>query len=271
MKTIVSFGALALSALLAQAGQAQAQAQVESPQQTQKAQQDRQQAEAYLRKEEAAITGRQSQSTDRANQDAGVADEAAGHSDGARPARSTSPNVGAGGARGASGASGNTGASPAGSTPPPSYGPVLNPRQPQSRDPARKDPAEVHDETDTLIREAPPKQSQQSQQSPQTQQQKQKQARQNQRRREAWQPAGPLAPRSLSGSESAAIGSGALRIPAPAQAPQPVVPSIAPLNSCVGGACRDTAGGTYNIGPGGTGVSSGGRLCSTTGSTVSCF
>jgi hypothetical protein len=265
MKTIVSSGALALSALLAQPAQAQAQAQVESPQQTQKAQQDRQQAEAYLRKEEAAITGRQNQSTDRANQDAGVADEAAGHSDAARPARSTSPNVGA---RGASGASGNTGSSPAGSTPPPSYGPVLNPRQPQSRDPARKDPAEVHDETDTLIREAPPKQSQQS---PQTQQQKQKQARQAQRRREAWQPAGPLAPRSLSGSESAAIGSGALRIPAPAQAPQPVVPSIAPLNSCVGGACRDTAGGTYNIGPGGTGVSSGGRLCSTTGSTVSCF
>jgi hypothetical protein len=268
MKTIVSSGALALSALLAQPAQAQAQAQVESPQQTQKAQQDRQQAEAYLRKEEAAITGRQNQSTDRANQDAGVADEAAGHSDAARPARSTSPNMGA---RGASGTSGNTGASPAGSTPPPSYGPVLNPRQPQSKDPARKDPAEVHDETDTLIREAPPKQSQQSQQSPQTQQQKQKQARQAQRRREAWQPAGPLAPRSLSGSESAAIGSGALRIPAPAQAPQPVVPSIAPLNSCVGGACRDTAGGTYNIGPGGTGVSSGGRLCSTTGSTVSCF
>jgi hypothetical protein len=50
-----------------------------------------------------------------------------------------------------------------------------------------------------------------------------------------------------------------------------VVPSIAPLNSCVGGACRDTSGGSYNIGPSGSGVSSSGRPCSTVGSTVQCF
>jgi hypothetical protein len=259
MRQIGSFGAMAMCALLAGTAQA-GQAQVQSPQQAQQAQQARQQAEAYLRKEEAAATGRQTQRTDSANQDAAVADEAAGHSDAARPARASVPSA----ASGSSGASGSTGAGPAGS-PPPSYGPVLNPRQPQSSDPARKDPAEVHDETDSLTRDAPPQQSQPKQQK------QQKQAKQTQRRREAWQPAGPLAPRPLSGGDAPAIGYGALTIPAPAQAPQPVVPSIAPLNSCVGGACRDTSGGSYNIGPNGTGVSSSGRPCSTVGSTVQCF
>jgi hypothetical protein len=255
MRQIVSFGAMALCALLA--GTAQA-GQVQSPQQTQQAQQARQQAEAYLRREEAAATGRQTQNTDRANQDAAVADEAAGHSDAARPARAPTA------ASGSSGASGGTGAGPAGS-PPPSYGPVLNPRQPQSGDPARKDPAEVHDETDTLTREAPPQQNQPKQQK------QQKQSKQAQRRREAWQPAGPLAPRPLSGGDAPAIGYGALQVPAPAQAPQPVVPSTTTLQSCVGGACRDAAGGTYNLGPTGTGVSSSGRLCNSNGTTVQCF
>jgi hypothetical protein len=268
MKQIGSFGALALCALLAgtvQARQAQVPVQVQSPQQAQQAQQARQQAEAYLRKEEAATTVRRSQSTDRANQDAAVPDEAASHSDAARPARSTSPPTGA---SGTSGASGSTGAGP-GNTPPPSYGPVLNPRQPQSADPARKDPAEVHDETDSLTREAPPQQ--QPQKSQQDRPKQQKQAKQTQRRREAWQPAGPLAPRSLNSGDAPAIGYGALIIPAPAQAPQPVVPSTTPLQSCVGGACRDTAGGSYNLGPTGTGVSSSGRLCSSNGTTVQCF
>jgi len=266
MKQIGISGALALSALLAgmipavqaQAqGQTQTQPQVQTPQQTEQAQQARQQAESYLRKEESAATRRQNQSTDRANQDAAVADEATGHSDAARPARSTDPNAGANGKT----------TRPAGSTQPPSYGPVLKPRQPRVTDPARKDPAEVRDETDTLTREAPPRQSQQSQQPGQ----KQKQAKQAQRRREAWQPIGPLAPRPLDGREAAAIGYGAVPIPPPAQAPEPVVPSTAPLNSCIGGACRDAAGGTYNLGPTGTGVSSSGRLCSRNGATVSCL
>jgi hypothetical protein len=265
MKPIGIAGALALSALLAgalpaaQARQTQTQPQVQTPQQTQQAQQAREQAESYLRKEESAATGRQNQSTDRANQDAAVADEATGHSDAARPARSTDPNAGT---------RTSPGARPAGSTqPPPSYGPVLKPRQPRITDPARKDPAEVRDETDTLTREAPPQQSQQSQQP----RQKQKQAKQAQRRREAWQPIGPLAPRPLDGREAAAIGYGAVPVPPPAQAPEPVVPTTAPLNSCIGGACRDAAGGTYNLGPTGTGVSSSGRLCSRNGTTVSCL
>jgi len=269
MKQIGSIGAMALCALLAgatQARQAQAlePAQVQSQQQAQQAQQARQQAEAYLRREEAASTGRQTQRTDQANQDATVHDETAGHSDAARPARSTNPSA----ASGSSG-SGNTGAGPAGS-PPPSYGPVLNPRQPQAADPTRKDPAEVRDETDSLTREAPPKQSQQSQPSQQNQAKQQKQARQVPRRHPAWQPAGPLAPRPLGGGDAPAIGYGALTIPPPAQAPQPVVPSTTPLN-CAGGVCRDPAGGSYNLGPTGTGVSSTGRLCSSNGSTVQCF
>ncbi len=258
MKQIGICGAMALSALLAgavpaaQARQSQVQPQVESPQQTRQAQEARQQAESYLRKEESAATGARTRSTDRADQDAGVADEAAGHSDAARPARSTNPNA----APPSTMPGGNQG---------PSYGPVLNPRQPQAADPTRKDPAEVHDETDSLTRQAPPQQFQQPRQK------QQKQSSRTQRRREAWQPAGPLAPRPLDGDEAAPIGYGTVPVPSPATAPQPVVPGSAPLNSCVGGACRDAAGGTYNLGPTGAGVSSSGRPCSRVGTTVQCL
>lgn len=259
MKQILISSAMALLAGTAAAAHAQTQPQrdVQTPQQTQQANQARQQAESFLRKEESAATGRQTQSTDRANQDATVADEAAGHSDAARPARSTSPNALPPSTR------------PSGSAQGPSYGPVLNPRQPQAGDPARKDPAEVHDETDSLTREAPPPQSQQPSRQPKPKQQKQ--ARQAPRRREAWQPAGPLAPRPLSGNEAAAIGYGAVPVPAPAQAPQPVLPSTTPLNSCVGGACRDAAGATYNLGTTGSGVNSAGRPCTRNGATVQCL
>jgi hypothetical protein len=251
---------LALAAMPAQARQSQAQPSVQTPQQTQQAQEARQQAEAYLRKEESATTVQRSQNTDRANQDATVADEAAGHSDAARPARSTNPNAMPPSTR------------PSGSTPGPSYGPVLNPRQPQATDPMRKDPAEVHDETDSLTRQparTQPQQPQNQNQNP-NQNQKQKQARQTQRRRQAWQPEAPMAPRPLNAPEAAAIGRGMVPVPPPAVAPQPVVPNTAPL-SCVGGACRDPAGGSYNLGPSGTGVNSSGRPCTRGGATVTCL
>jgi hypothetical protein len=241
---------LALAALPAYARQSQAQPSVQTPQQTQQAQQAREQAESYLRKAESTDTSRRTQSTDRANQDATVADEAAGHSDAARPARTTNPNAMPPSTR------------PSGSTQGPSYGPVLNPRQPQATDPARKDPAEVHDETDSMTRQ--PAQTQPPQN------QKQKQAKQTQRRRQAWQPEAPMAPRPLNTPESAAIGTGMVPVPPPAVAPQPVVPSTAPL-SCVGGACRDPAGGSYNLGPSGTGVNSSGRPCTRNGATVTCL
>jgi hypothetical protein len=243
---------LALAALPAQARQSQAQPQVQTPQQTQQAQQAREQAEAYLRKAESAATSSQERSTDRANQDASVADETAGHSDAGRPARSTDPNAATPALR------------PRGSTPPPSYGPTLNGRQPQATDPARKDPAEVHDETDTLTRSpAQPQQPQPPQQ--------QKQTKQAQSRRHAWQAEAPMAPRSLGPRDAATIGTGMVPVPPPVPAPQPQTPSSRTLNSCAGGACTDAAGGTYNLGPTGTGVSSSGRLCSRTGTTVQCF
>jgi hypothetical protein len=245
---------LALAAVPGQAQRLQAQPQVQTPQQTQQAQQAREQAEAYLRKEESAATGRQAQSTDRANQDASVADETAGHSDAGRPARSTDPNAAPSATR------------PGGGAPPRSYGPTLNSRQPQAADPARKDPAEVHDETDSLAR--PPAQPQpQSQQPPP----KQKPTKQAQARRQAWQANVPMAPRSLGARDAATIGSGMVPVPPPAPAPQALTPSSRTLNSCAGGACTDAAGGTYNLGPAGTGVDSSGRLCSRTGTTVQCF
>jgi hypothetical protein len=252
---------LSLAALPAQARQSQAQPQVQTPQQTQQAQQAREQAEAYLRKEESAATSRQAQSTDRANQDASVADETAGHSDAGRPARSTSPNAAPSATR------------PSGSTPPPSYGPMLNPRQPPATDPARKDPAEVHDETDSLTRQPAQAQAQPPQppQPPQQQKQNQKQAKQAQSRRQAWQPEAPMAPRPLNARESAATGTGLVPVPPAVPAPQPVTPSSRALNSCVGGACTDASGGTYNLGPTGSGVSSSGRLCNRSGTTVQCF
>jgi hypothetical protein len=195
---------LALAALPVQARQSQAQAQVQTPQQTQQAQEARQQAEAYLRKEEAAATGRQNQSTDRANQDAGVADETAGHSDAARPARSTNPNSGANAMPPST--------RPSGGAQGPSYGPVLNPRQPQAADPTRKDPAEVHDETDSLTRQ--PARTQPAPAQKPTQKPTQKQMQQAQRRHPAWQAAGPMAPRSLNAADSGAIGTGMVAAPA---------------------------------------------------------
>jgi hypothetical protein len=49
------------------------------------------------------------------------------------------------------------------------------------------------------------------------------------------------------------------------------VPTTQPLNSCVGGACRDAAGGSYNLGPAGAGVNSSGRPCTRNGATVTCL
>src|SRR5206468_10532336 len=123
-------------------------------------------AEAYLQREEAVATGSRSQNTDRANRAASVPDEAGGAS-----------------------AVGSTRAGDAG----PAYGPVLNPRQPQSTDPARRNPAEIHDETDPGANPA-------AQGQPQSQQRGQRNNPQAALRRPAWQPANqPMAPRPLRG------------------------------------------------------------------------
>jgi hypothetical protein len=246
--------ALALAALAALSAGAcpPSPAQTPTAQQAQQAQQNRSDAEAYLRREEAVATGSRNARTDRVNQDASVADEASGASAGGSTragSPSTTSQVSA------------TDALPA-------YGPVLNPRQPQSTDPVRRNPAEVHDEADTGANPAA-----------QTQSQRQGQQRNNpqaSRRRPAWQPAAePMAPRPLRGSgvDERATAANPEPVPAPAAAPQPVVPTSRALNSCVGASCTDAAGTRYNgIGSGGAaGVSASGRLCNRTGATVQCF
>lgn len=176
----------------------------------------------------------QAQRAEQANRDATVADEAST----ARPVR----------------------------TPPPatlSYGPVLNPRAQQGADAVRKDPAEVHDEADTLARQAQPHDK------PLTDKQIEELRRRAARRHPAWQAEGAMAPRPLrSGATPPATA--AVPIPPPATAPQPTVPSTSVIRGCQGIVCTDGAGNTFNAG-GSAGVSSTGRACVRNGTTVTCF
>jgi hypothetical protein len=151
----------------------------------------------------------------------------------------------------------------------PSYGPVLTRRDAPGQQaaptpvPGRKDPAEVHDETDTLARPAPQSATLNAQQ-----QQQQKPAPQT-RRRPAAQAAGPMAPRPLRAPE--ALPSAGVPIPPPAAAPQPVVPTSTAVRGCQGSFCTDASGGSFNTGGGAAGVNSSGRLCTRSGATVQCF
>ena len=61
-----------------------------------------------------------------------------------------------------------------------------------------------------------------------------------------------------------------LAAPPPPQ-PAPAVAGPAQINSCLGGTCTDTAGGTYNTGVGNAAVNNAGRLCTRTGNTMQCF
>jgi hypothetical protein len=189
-----------------------------------------------------AATQHQTQRTEQANRDAAVPDEASQ----AQPAR----------------------------TPPPatlSYGPVLNPRAQQGADAVRKEPAEVHDEADTLARQAPPQQGQQARRPEQqlTDRQLQEQRRRAARRHQVWQGEGPMAPRPLRPGETPPA-TAAVPIPPPLPAPQPTVPSTSVIRGCQGIVCTDGAGNTFNAG-GNAGVSSNGRMCVRNGTTVTCF
>lgn len=181
-----------------------------------------------------AATQHQTQRTEQANRDAAVPDEAST----ARPARTPPATL--------------------------SYGPVLNARAPQGADAVRKDPAEVHDEADTLVRQTPP-----PQQKPLTDKQLEEQRRRAARRHQAWQGAGPMAPRPLRAGETPPA-TGAVPIPAPLPAPQPTVPSTSVIRGCQGIVCTDAAGNTFN-GGGNAGASSTGRACTRNGTTVTCF
>ncbi|MFC4933116.1 hypothetical protein [Massilia sp. GCM10023247] len=61
-----------------------------------------------------------------------------------------------------------------------------------------------------------------------------------------------------------------LAAPPPPQ-PVPAVAGPVQINSCLGGNCTDTAGGTYNTGVGNAAVNDAGRLCTRTGNTMQCF
>lgn len=223
------------------------------------------QAQQAPAREQGAATQQQSRKTDGANRAAAVADEtSAAAAQAARTAQSETAQFEAQARR--SNTSGNTGGSAA-----PSYGPTLAPRGQPTQDPARKDPAEVHDETDSLTRPAPgapqadPAQSQRQTTNPNL-------------RRPAWQPATePMAPRAARSAASVADPAddavvGALPMPAPAAPPRAQVPSRATIGSCQGNSCVDTSGRRYNgIGTGAAGVNSSGRLCTRTGISVQCF
>jgi hypothetical protein len=56
----------------------------------------------------------------------------------------------------------------------------------------------------------------------------------------------------------------------PTPAP-PGLPGPAPINNCTGGQCRDTSGNTYNTGVGNAAISSDGKLCNRSGTTMQCF
>jgi hypothetical protein len=61
-----------------------------------------------------------------------------------------------------------------------------------------------------------------------------------------------------------------LAAPPPVQ-PVALMPGPARINSCTGGICRDTGGGTYNTGVGNAAVNDQGRLCTRSGETMQCF
>ncbi|TQK10506.1 hypothetical protein [Herbaspirillum sp. SJZ107] len=204
--------------------------------------------------EQSAATGRQARKTEQANRAAAVEDETSTAAQAARTAQSETAQFEAQARR--SGAGSGAAA--------PSYGPTLAPRSQGARDPARKDPAEVHDETDSLARPAPanPADSQRRTTNPNL-------------RRPAWQPAAePMAPRPLRSANANASPAAAPAVPVPAQAvpPSPSGPTRSVIAGCQGNSCTDTSGRRYNgIGTGNAGVSSSGRLCTRSGVSVQCF
>lgn len=207
--------------------------------------------------EQSAATGRQARKTEQANRAAAVEDETSTAAQAARTAQSETAQFEAQSRRSGAG----TGAAA------PSYGPTLAPRSQGARDPARKDPAEVHDETDSLARPAPanPADSQRRTANPNL-------------RRPAWQPAAaPMAPRPLRAADAGANANAAapaVPVPVPAQAvpPGPAGPTRSVIAGCQGNSCTDTSGRRYNgIGTGNAGVSSSGRLCTRSGVSVQCF
>lgn len=204
--------------------------------------------------EQAAATARQAQKTEHANRAAGVEDETSTAAQAARTAQAETRQFEAAQGR----------RDPAGAAP--SYGPVLAPRGQPASDAQRKDPAEVHDETDSLTRQAPlqtPAQNPAQSQRPQS----------SVPRHPASQVNEPMAPRPLRQLDGAAV-TGLLPTPTgPVAAARPSpAPTTGLINSCQGSSCLDTGGNSINgLGSGNAGVNASGRLCTRTGGTVQCF
>jgi len=219
--------------------------------------------------EQSAATQRQTRKTDQANRAAAVEDETSTAAQAARTAQSETAQFEAQ-ARGSGAASGSAA---------PSYGPTLTPRSGQAQEPARKDPAEVHDETDSLTRPAPAQPANPA--NPANPADSQRQTTNPNLRRPAWQPGSePMAPRPLrplrpaSADANPADAAPAVPVPLPAQPVQPRAagPTRSVIVGCQGNSCTDTSGRRYNgIGTGNAGVNSSGRLCTRTGVTVQCF
>ena len=170
-------------------------------------------------------------------------------------------------------------------TPPPSkpansatFGPVLHPQQaptvPQPSGDARpqaqeeragQPPAGKHLEVDPSARPAPePAQAPQGRQ-PAKQDSKHNKAKQAQRRPGAVQRIDGT-PRILAPDPAPPPAAQARAVPAPAG------PQSTQVTGCMGSACTDINGGTYNAGgPGNAAVSSSGRLCTRSGATMQCF
>jgi hypothetical protein len=191
-----------------------------------------------------AATQRQTRQTDQANRDAAVPDEAGSAATGASPARA-----------GANADGNGAGSAPQALRP---YGPVLYLDGKPVTDSAHRDPAEVHDEADSVAnpaaQPAPP----------------QRRKSQPARRRPARQPeTEAMAPRPLHGEREASQG---VPVPPPAAAPRPAAPGSNVINGCQGSVCMDASGKTYNgISNGSAGVDASGRLCTRSGVTVQCF
>lgn len=170
-------------------------------------------------------------------------------------------------------------------TPPPSkpvdsatYGPVLDPQaapaaqqqsgeaRPQAQEErAGQPPASKQLEVDPSARPAPvPAQPQQGTQ-PARKDNRDKKAKQAQRRPGAVQRIDST-PRILVPDPSPPTAVQARVVPAP------VGPQSTQVTGCMGSACTDINGGTYNAGgPGNAAVSSSGRLCTRSGATMQCF
>jgi hypothetical protein len=223
------------------------------------AQQSQQTQAPQVAREQNAATQGQNRKTESANRAAAVEDETNASAQAARTTQSETAQFEAQARRNGSAAG----------APTPSYGPVLRPRGQQAQDPARKDPAEVHDETDSLSRQIQPKTQPQS---PSQSRQPARQTTNPNLRRPAWQPATePMAPRPLRSADGATPAV-PVPVPVPATPPRPVAPSTAIIGSCQGSACTDVGGNRINgIGSGNAGVSGSGRLCTRTGTSVQCF